>query len=78
MIALDDPSPDLESHARVGGGRVFTLDQTDALASFLGDDARTRLERQDYPLLFWRDWGPAGLLLSALVPLILLFRRRAA
>ena len=74
LIALDVPDPASETHARAGGGRVFTLEQTDDIARWLGKDARTRLEAQDYPLLFWKDMGRA-LLLLALFPLLVLFRR---
>ena len=68
--------PGLESHARAGAGAVFTLEDTDALGRWLGSEARTRLERQEYPLLFWRDFG-RYLLLLAVPPLLLLFRREA-
>lgn len=63
--------------AQVGGGRHFTLDQPEALAAFLSDDARTRLEADAYPLLFKDDLG-RWLLALALLPLLLLFRRRRA
>ena len=72
-----DPAPVLQSHAAVGKGRAFTLDDTEALGLWLSADARTRLERQDYPLLFWHDLG-RYLLVLALVPLLFLFRREAA
>ncbi|MEM8951036.1 MAG: vWA domain-containing protein [Pseudomonadota bacterium] len=78
MVSLNDGAPpQMISHAKIGGGRVFTTDQTDALTAWLRDDARTRLERQDYPLLFWRDYG-RFLLILALIPLLMLFRRQAA
>ncbi|MEM7042777.1 MAG: vWA domain-containing protein [Pseudomonadota bacterium] len=78
LVSLnDDVPPQLISHATIGGGLVFTTDQTDALTAWLRDDARTRLERQDYPLLFWRDYG-RFLLVLALIPLLMLFRRQAA
>jgi Ca-activated chloride channel family protein len=77
LIALDAPGPAFETHASAGGGRVFTLEQTGEFALWLGEDARTRLEAQDYPLLFWKDMGRA-LLLLALVPLLVLFRRPEA
>ncbi len=72
-----DASPDLQSHAAAGQGRAFTLADTEELGHWLDEDARARLERQDYPLLFWHDWG-RYLLLLALIPLLLLFRREAA
>lgn len=75
IVSLNDPSPELATHAAVGGGQVFTLDQTDALANWMAEDARTRLEQQDYPLLFWKDIG-RFLLFLALIPMLLLFRRQ--
>ncbi len=63
----------LQSHAEAGNGQVFTLPDTEALGAWLGDKARARLERQDYPLLFWHDMG-RYLLFAALLPLLLLFR----
>lgn len=74
VVAVDGASPLLETHAI--GGRLFTLDDTDALANWLRMDARTRLEQQDYPLLFWSDYG-RYLLVLALFPLLALFRRVA-
>lgn len=68
--------PKAASHAAVGGGRAFGLAETDALAEFLSEDARTRLERQDFPLLFRRDLG-RWLLALALIPVLWMFRRRA-
>lgn len=76
VISLSDPDAGLRALAGAGGGRVFTLDRTDALAGWLREDARTRLEAQDFPLLFWTDFG-RYLLLLALVPLLLTFRRAA-
>lgn len=69
-------SPQLETHARAGGGQVFTLNDSDALERWLSEDMRTRLERQDYPLLYWRDMG-RYILVLALVPMLLLFRRES-
>lgn len=77
LIALEAPDAAFATHARAGGGRVFTLEQTDDLAIWLQDDARTRLAAQDYPLLFWKDIG-RFLLFLALFPLLLLFQRREA
>lgn len=75
IVALTDPAPALETHAAVGGGQVFTLDQTDDLSDWLAEDSRTRLEQQDYPLLFWKDFG-RYLLCLALIPMLFLFRRQ--
>lgn len=77
LVALGAPSPDMATHASAGGGAVFTLEQTDDLGRWLARDARMRLERTEYPVLFWRDLG-RYLLFLALVPLLLLFRREAA
>ena len=77
LVSLNAPDPAFETHASLGGGWVFTLDQTDALSNWLGEEARTRLEAQDYPLLYWRDMG-RYLLALALIPLLLLFRRQTA
>lgn len=63
-----------ESLAKAGGGRAFGLDDTDALAGFLQRDGRDQLERQEYPLIYWRDFGP-WLMALALLPLAALFRR---
>lgn len=43
----------------------------------LGQDMAARLERQDYPLIFWSDMGRYLLLLAA-VPMLLMFRRQGA
>lgn len=77
FVALDAPTPLMTTHAEIAGGRVFTLDQTEAFSAFLGEDARTRLERQDFPLLFWQDLG-RWMLILALVPLAFFFRRPTA
>ncbi|MBS8227676.1 vWA domain-containing protein [Vannielia litorea] len=63
--------------AREGGGEVFSPVQGVALAEFLAGAGRARLERAEYPLLFLADHGRM-LLLAALVPLLLGFRRRPA
>lgn len=76
LVSLRAPGPAFATHASAGGGAVFTLDQTEAFSDWLGEDARTRLEAQDFPLLFWKDMG-RYLLLLALVPVLLLFRRSA-
>lgn len=62
------------THASVGGGRVFALTESAAFETWLAEDRRTRLERQDYPLLYWRDLGRYLLVLAAL-PMLFLFRR---
>ncbi len=63
--------------ATTGGGQVFGPRDGVALAEFLRAGGRARLERADYPLLFLADHGRL-LLLAALLPLLLGFRRRLA
>lgn len=74
IIAAGDPDARMASHAKLGGGRVFGLEQADDLSRWLSVDARTRLEQADYPVLYWRDLG-RYLLVIALLPLMFLFRR---
>ncbi len=77
LVSLHEPTSEFATHADVGGGAVFTLAQTDTLAEWLSTSAQTRLERQDFPLLFWKDLG-RYLLALALIPLLYLFRRPVA
>ncbi|WP_424968626.1 VWA domain-containing protein [Dinoroseobacter sp. S375] len=77
LVSLLEPRPGFATHAAAGQGAVFTLEQTDAFSDWVQEDARTRLEAQDYPLLFWKDMG-RYLLALALIPLLLLFRKGAA
>ncbi|WP_417718704.1 VWA domain-containing protein [Salipiger sp.] len=65
-----------ETLARIGNGRTFGIDQSEALAGWLSENARAQLERQNYPLLFHKDLG-RYLLFAALLPMLWLFRRRA-
>ncbi|QFT92306.1 hypothetical protein FIU86_05595 [Roseovarius sp. THAF9] len=76
VVGIGD-APALRTHAQAGGGRVFGLNDAEALAGWLGQDMAARLERQDYPLIFWSDMGRYLLLLAA-VPMLLLFRRQGA
>ncbi|SFB12219.1 Ca-activated chloride channel family protein [Poseidonocella pacifica] len=76
VIAPDPAEPEIAVLTQAGEGRAFGLADAEDLASFLKDDGRTRLEQQDWPLLFWADRGRL-LLLLALVPMVMLFRRRA-
>ncbi len=69
-------TPDLLAHSATGGVKVFTLDDTLPFEAWLAEDARTRLERQNYPLLFWKDYG-RYLLFLAIPPFLLMFRRTA-
>lgn len=77
LVSLREPPSDFATHAAVGRGAIFALDQTDAFADWIQEDARTRLEAQDYPLLFWKDLG-RYVLGIALIPLLLLFRKGTA
>lgn len=76
VVQIGAATAETRTHVAAGGGRAFGLADTDALAAWLSDAARTRLERQDYPLLFWHELG-RWLLALALMPALLLFRRRA-
>jgi Ca-activated chloride channel homolog len=75
-LSVVGPDPSVAPLAEIGRGQFFALDEGNALAAFLGEDARQRLERQDYPLLFRADLG-RYLLALALLPALLLFRRPA-
>ena len=77
LVALNAPTPKFATHAALGAGEVFTTGQSEPLTAWLAEDARTRLEQQDYPLLFWKDLGRYVLIL-ALLPMLLLFRRQTA
>lgn len=76
-VVIPQVSAQAETLARTGNGRVFVAGQSGALSEFLAGSARERLEKQDYPLLFWADWG-RYLLLPALLMMLPLFARRAA
>ncbi len=77
LVATQTPDATFDTHATAGGGRVFSRAETDALAAWLSQSTRTRLEAQDFPLLFWKDLG-RYLLCVAFVPFLLLFRRQGA
>lgn len=64
----------VDTVAETGAGQVFGLSDGDRLAEELRSNASARMERQDYLLLFWSDYGRFVLLL-ALVPALGLFRR---
>jgi Ca-activated chloride channel family protein len=74
VVAPGPPDPGMAALAQVGGGRVFALTEAAALSDWLSEGARTRLERQDFALLFWHDLG-RYLLIPALAALLILFRR---
>lgn len=76
VVSIDAPTSAIQTHARVGGGQVFDPQDTSALNAWLSQDARARLEQQDYPLLFWHDLGRYVLWL-AVIPLLSLFRKDA-
>ncbi|MEP2028256.1 MAG: VWA domain-containing protein [Paracoccaceae bacterium] len=60
--------------AQQGGGAVYSVDQLEELRDVLGESAEQRFAKQDFQLLFWRDYG-RYLLLLALIPAAALFRR---
>lgn len=60
----------------VGGGSVYATSEAVQLRSDLSNGRETRLERQDLRLLFLTDYG-RYLLVLALFPLLLLFRRES-
>ena len=74
LVVLGDRFAQAETHASVGGGAVFTLDQTDDLGRWLSDDIAMQIKKADYPVLFWHDLG-RYLLFLALFPMLLLFWR---
>ncbi|XDA99018.1 VWA domain-containing protein [Sulfitobacter sp. LCG007] len=74
LVGLHGATPEMEAHARLGNGRVFAASEVEALGRFLSETAPTRLEMQQYPMIFWRDMG-RYLLVAAMVPVCLLFRR---
>ncbi|MHA6345992.1 vWA domain-containing protein [Roseivivax sp. CAU 1761] len=76
VIAAEAAGAQAAALAAAGGGRVFGLRDSAGFAAHIRAGARSRLVRQDYPLLFWSDLG-RWLLLAALLPAALLFRRRA-
>ncbi len=76
-VAVPASNTAVQTLATVGGGQVFVLSQVDQFSGFLRRPDRQRLERQDYPLLFRVDLGRYMLVL-ALVPVLMLFRRRIA
>ncbi|WP_299846695.1 vWA domain-containing protein [uncultured Roseovarius sp.] len=74
-VIVPQTSPAAETLAAAGAGKVFNLAQIDDFAGFLGRSGRDRLEEQEYKLLFRADLG-RYLLLAALIPALILFRRR--
>lgn len=71
------PTAQFEALAEQGGGAVYGVDQLEQLRMTLAETADKRLGRQDFQLLFWRDYG-RYLLLLALIPAAALFRREQA
>ncbi|WP_102106835.1 vWA domain-containing protein [Oceaniglobus roseus] len=63
--------------AEAGQGAVYGVDDTARIMADFGRQDDPRLERQDLKLLFLRGYGRI-LLLLALIPAALLFRREAA
>ena len=76
VVTPDLDHPNLAALGEIGKGQMFAPTDIDELANWLRLDARTQLVRQDYPLLFVHDIG-RYLLIFALAPTLLLFRRTA-
>ena len=76
-VVTSGAGPEAESLARVGGGRTFGAGDAEGLVAYLTAEARTRLERQDWPMLFHVDLG-RWLLGLAMIPAVLLLGRRVA
>lgn len=76
VISVGEKTAELETLVTIGGGRIFGTRDVEAFGAYLKEDARTRLQQQEYPLLFWRDLG-RYLLFLAMLPLVFLFRREA-
>ncbi|SMX44917.1 VWA domain-containing protein [Actibacterium lipolyticum] len=68
---------EVQSLVNIGGGLLFQLNEATALMDELSRSDDKRLERQDFRLLFWTDYG-RYLLLFALIPIAALFRRERA
>ena len=77
VIAPDPDAPAVATLAATGAGRTFAPGDAEGIAAFLTEDARTRLERQDWAMAFRADLG-RWLLVPALLPALLLLRRRTA
>ena len=77
VLTFEAGDPAAAALAEVGGGEVFAVGDAEGLVGFLEGAARQRLEEQDWPPLFRADLG-RWLLLLALAPALLLFRRVAA
>ncbi|MHA6264433.1 vWA domain-containing protein [Arenibacterium sp. CAU 1754] len=75
MVVPDPNLPAVQTLVSTGQGRAFGLAESEKLARFLTESGRDRLELQQYPLLFWSDWG-RYLLVFALLPILALFQRR--
>ncbi len=67
----------LETLAAAGGGHYYTINQTAEIMADLEANGRQLLERQNFQLQLWTDYG-RHLLLLALIPVALLFRRDAS
>lgn len=70
------PPPATEALATAGGGARFAVDAPDALARFLAQDSRERLDALGIPLPVRTDLG-RSLALAALLPAAFLLRRTA-
>ncbi len=66
----------LTALAEIGGGIAVQARNPVPVASLIGSGLATRLESTDFAVLIWRDYG-RFLLLLALFPVLLMFRRVA-
>ena len=64
----------VEAVAELGGGRTYGVADVEALMATLSESSEKRLEKQDFQLLFWSDYG-RYLMLLALFPVAAMFRR---
>lgn len=74
----DAPGPDrdaAERLARAGGGSVADATDPEAIPRLVAGSSSERLGRSAYAVLAWMDFG-RPLALAALLPMLLLFRRR--
>lgn len=69
-----DGTEQLQSLVSVGNGQLYALTDGNALAADISRNTWERIERQDYQLLFFADYG-RYILLIALLPVLGLFRR---
>ena len=75
-IGRDGNPGELAALAAVTGGVAGDVARPEAVAAALADNSASRIGQSDFQALAWLDFGPL-LLLLALVPALMLFRRPA-